>query len=607
MLPSEAQEYLEIVRKRGTAKATLNRVYYNITKRKGLYLVAYANLYANTGALTPGIDPEDTIDGMSIERIETLMEQLKRKEYCWKPTRRTYISKKDGKHKRPLGMPGWNDKILQEVLRLVLQTYYEPQFRGCSHGFRPNRGCHTALYAIKRAWNGINWFIEGDIKGCFDHIRHEVILNILARQIKDTDFLTLIAGMLKAGYVEDWVYHQTYSGTPQGGVVSPLLMNVVLNEFDEYVEDVLIPQYTKGDKRQANREHLRLRQQACVERKKGNYLEAKRLHKRYSQLPSQWYEDPEYRRVKYLRYADDTLYGVIGTREDAEAIKHAAKTFLWDRLQLELSEEKTLITHATDKKARFLNYEIQVVKNDMQKAKVTVEGTRTKRRTQKGRIHLTVPTDVIQKWKAHVTKGGNARERAELIMQSDFDIITVYETQLQGLINYYSLADNVARVMYKLRYYFKVSLVKTLATKYKTTTAKIYRKYTKFTAEKKKVIAVEVRREGKKPLRAVFGAKPIHTKKSVVLNDRIPTTLMNRNELLTRLLGETCELCGKEGIPVKGHHIRKLKDLKKRYRGKKEPPEWVKKMIAIRRKTLFVCDACHQKIHAGTYDGRKLA
>jgi retron-type reverse transcriptase len=166
MLLTEAQKYLEIVRKRGEAGKELRRVYYHLVNQKELYLMAYMNLYANTGALTPGIDPDDTIDGMSLDRIETIMDKLKNRTYEWKPARRTYVLKRDGKRKRPLGMPGWNDKMLEEGIKLVLNAYYEPQFRNSSHGFRPNRGCHTALSEIYNRWTGVQWFMEGDIKGC---------------------------------------------------------------------------------------------------------------------------------------------------------------------------------------------------------------------------------------------------------------------------------------------------------------------------------------------------------------------------------------------------------------------------------------------------------
>ncbi len=230
MLPLEAQKYLEIVRKRGEEKAKIERVYGNIKNNKELFLIAYANLYANEGALTPGTNPEDTVDGMSTEKIDTIIEELKAGDYQWKPTRRTYILKRDGVSKRPLGMPGWKDKMLQEVLRLVLNAYYEPQFRESSHGFRPNRGCHTAISEIYYKWKGVKWFIEGDIKGCFDHIEHDVVMEIIGRQIKDGALLELLEEMLKAGYMEDWKFHQTFSGTPQGGIISPLLANIVLNE-----------------------------------------------------------------------------------------------------------------------------------------------------------------------------------------------------------------------------------------------------------------------------------------------------------------------------------------------------------------------------------------
>ncbi len=296
MLLIEAQKYLDVVRKRGEARSELRRVYYNIAKNKELYLLAYANLYGNAGALTPGVDPDDTVDGMSGERIATIMGKLQRSEYCWKPVRRSYIFKRDGIQKRPLGLPGWNDKMLQEVLRMVLTAYYEPQFRNSSHGFRPKRGCHTAL-SDTLTWKGTQWFIEGDIRGCFDNLQHKKILEILRRKIKDTAFLNIIEGLLQVGYVEDWVYHKTYSGAPQGGIISPLLANLVLHELDVFVEDTLIPQYTKGTQRRANKEHLRLRQQAYVLRKKGDYVEAGRLFKVYSQIPSVDYEDPHFRRL----------------------------------------------------------------------------------------------------------------------------------------------------------------------------------------------------------------------------------------------------------------------------------------------------------------------
>jgi group II intron reverse transcriptase/maturase len=311
--------------------------------------MAYANLYANKGALTPGVDPEDTVDGMSLKRIELIREQLSTASYRWKPARRTYRWKRDGKRKRPIGMPGWNDKLLEEVIRIVLEAYYEPQFRESSHGFRPQRGCHPALSAIYKSWTGTKWFIEGDIRACFDSLNHEKIVRIIGRKIKDRAFLELLKGLLKAGYVEDWTYHQTYSGVPQGGVLSPLIMNIVLNELDEYIEDVLMPRHTKGKQRKPNAEYVRITGRMQKLKRKRNW----ERHDRYNQLekyrrhiPSLEPQDPEYSRLRYVRYADDFLLGFTGTKAEAERIKEEIGQFL-KTLGLELADEKTMITHAS--------------------------------------------------------------------------------------------------------------------------------------------------------------------------------------------------------------------------------------------------------------------
>jgi len=239
-----AQTYLEVVRSRGERRLELKRVYHNLRNRE-LFLSAYAKLYANHGAMTAGADPNDTVDGMSLRRIDRIIESLAAGTYRWQPARRVYITKANGKL-RPLGLPGWNDKLLEEVIRMVLSAYYEPQFSRTSHGFRPGRGCHTTLQQIRREWKGMKWFIEGDIKGCFDHIDHDKLLAIIGRNIKDERFLKLLREMLAAGYLEDWRYKPTLTGTPQGGVLSPLLANIFLNELDQFAEKELMPQYTKG-------------------------------------------------------------------------------------------------------------------------------------------------------------------------------------------------------------------------------------------------------------------------------------------------------------------------------------------------------------------------
>ncbi|MBU1879520.1 MAG: reverse transcriptase/maturase family protein, partial [Chloroflexi bacterium] len=358
------QTYLEILRDRGERKLPLRRVYRHLQDRE-LFLRAYAKLYANEGALTPGVDPRDTADGMSLERIDRIIEALRAGTYRWRPVRRAYIPKKSGKL-RPLGVPSWEDKLLQEAVRIVLSAYYEPQFSDASHGFRPGRGCHTALQSILFRWTGTKWFIEGDIKGCFDNIDHDKLLEIIERDIQDGRLIKLLRGMLKAGYMEDWRYHRTYSGAPQGGVLSPLLTNIFLNELDTYVEDELIPQYTRGRRRRPNPEYVQTSYRKLVARDRNDREEYTRLHAKQGTLPSVDPHDPEYRRLRYVRYADDFLLGFAGPKSEAETIKHLIGEYL-SELGLHLSEQKTLVTHATSGRARFLGYEVGMAKADSRK------------------------------------------------------------------------------------------------------------------------------------------------------------------------------------------------------------------------------------------------
>src|SRR5438270_9475987 len=189
-----ADTILGLIGERGKKGLPLERVY-KLLFNRDLYLKAYGKIYRNKGAMTHGVTDE-TPDGMSLEKIDAIIEALRYERYQWLPARRTYILKKNGK-KRPLGMPVWSDKLVQEVIRLILEAYYEPQFSDHSHGFRPQRGCHTALTAIERPWTGTRWFIEGDIKGCFDNINHEVLLSIIAEKVHDNRLMRLLSYMLK--------------------------------------------------------------------------------------------------------------------------------------------------------------------------------------------------------------------------------------------------------------------------------------------------------------------------------------------------------------------------------------------------------------------------
>lgn len=207
---------------------------YRYLLRPDIYFAAYKNLYANSGAGTKGVT-EDTADGFGEEKIRKIINSLADESYQPMPVRRTYIQKKNSNKQRPLGIPTFSDKLVQEALRMILEAVYEPIFLNVSHGFRPKHSCHTALKFIKMEFNGARWFVEGDIKGCFDNIDHQLLIELMRKKIRDARIIKLIYKFLKAGYMENWKYHKTYSGTPQGGIISPLLANIYLHELDKFV------------------------------------------------------------------------------------------------------------------------------------------------------------------------------------------------------------------------------------------------------------------------------------------------------------------------------------------------------------------------------------
>ena len=588
-----AKTILTVIHERGKQDKPLERVYKLLFNRE-LYLIAYAKLYPNNGAMTKGVT-EETIDGMSIQKIDRIIEQLRRETYYWRPARREYIPKKNGKH-RPLGIPVWSDKLLQEVIRMILEAYYEPQFSEHSHGFRPKRGCHTALQEIQ-TWKGTRWFIEGDISSYFDTIDHDVLITMLSRQIQDGRFIRLIKNMLEAGYLDDWKFHKTISGTPQGGVISPLLANIYLHQFDKWVGEELIPQYTRGKKQKANSAYNRLSRRIKCYQDKGDYKKAHQLIVERRNLPSVDTYDTSYRRLRYVRYADDFILGFTGSKAEAKAIKKQIGDFLNTKLSLELSQEKTLITHATGESAKFLGYEIKAQRvNDY----IDNKG----RRSANGVIALFVPASVIESKCRQYMKNGKAIHRNNLLQDDDFSIVQTYQQEYRGLVQYYILAQNLSWFS-KVYWYMETSLLKTLAFKHKSSINKMLAKYKTTTTSTNgrtvPCLQVVVPREDKPPLVATWGGISLSYKKKTVIEDAPYQVYGGRTELIKRLLANKCELCGsEENIEV--HHIRKLADLNK-HNGKLVP-KWKEVMSARRRKPLVTCRDCHHAIHNGSINTR---
>jgi len=598
------QNLLNVYQKRGAEGLPLERVYRQLFNRE-LFLKGYGKIYRNFGAMTRGSTPE-TVDSMSVQKIDTIIDLLRMERYKWTPVRRTYIEKANGKM-RPLGIPTWGDKLLQEVIRSLLEPYYEQRFSIHSHGFRPNRGCHSALNEIRTRWKGTVWFIEGDIKGCFDNIDHTVLLEIIRRHIHDNRLLNLIDGLLKAGYMEDWKYHDTLSGTPQGGIISPLLSNIYLNDLDRFVEDTLIHVYTKGESRPGNLEYAKLQKRRTLARKALNFEEVKRLTQTLRSIPSMDMKSKDYRRLRYIRYADDFLLGFVGPKEEAEEIRHQLSEFLEQQLKLTLSVEKTLITHAVDEKAKFLGYELNVIRDG---TLVTDKGEHGKRATN-GCIRFLMPQKVVQKYRERHCRNGKVVHRSELTQDSDYTIVQRFQSVYRGLYNYYCMASNVSNRMGKISYILYKSMVKTLACKHKTSYLEIRSRYTVVTPEGKKFLVV-IQRRDKEPLTAEFGGFAVERiPEGMGWTDFNPTIAWHKHackcsEVVQRLLYGKCELCGKEG-PVEVHHIRKLADIDKP--GRRPRNAWERLMSSRKRKTLVVCTGeggCHRLIHSGHYDGSAL-
>lgn len=578
---------------------------YRYLLRPDIYFIAYEHLYSNNGAATKGTD-NDTADGFSEEKVDRLIASLADESYCPKPSRRTYRKKPNGKQ-RPLGIPSFSDKLVQEVLRMVLEAVYEPVFLDCSHGFRPDRGCHTALNYIKFNLNGTRWFIEGDIKSCFDSINHEVLIGCIQKKIKDARLTKLIYKFLKAGYVEHFKYNRTYSGCPQGGIISPILSNIYMHELDKFVHE-LGEKYQKPCERRITLKYSRLSGKMSRVKKKAskteNEAERTALIKEYKKLRSQLLKTPcksqTDKDIRYVRYADDFIIGVRGSREDCEEIKKKLADFISGTLKMELSSEKTLITHSGEY-ARFLGYDIRVRRSCV----IKPNGRGVTQRTMSNHVEMSIPLD--DKITGFMFSHGIVKQkengelkpvhRNSLLRLTDLEIVSSYDAELRGLCNYYYLAGNFYKLNY-FSYLMEYSCLKTLAAKHKCKISDIKKKY-KGKKEKGKCrwcIPYETK-SGKKYLHL---SRHSDCEKGKEASDTIPAMTIihkhTRSTFESRLKAKICELCGRtDSERYEIHHVNKLKNLKG-----KEP--WEIMMISKRRKTMVLCYECHKKIHNQSFE-----
>ncbi|WP_459499268.1 reverse transcriptase/maturase family protein [Bacillus sp. C1] len=605
---------LDVIRKASQNGKTITDCYRLMYKRE-LWIKAYAKLYPNAGNLTKGTS-EETIDGFSLQKIDEIIEQLKNGAFRFAPVRRVYIPKANGK-KRPLGVPNFKDKLVQEVMRMILENVYEPTFSDNSHGFREGRSCHTALSQIKNTWKGLTWCIEGDIKGFFDHIDHSVLLNLISKRINDHRFLLLIHNALASGVMENWIYQKTYSGTPQGGIISPLLANIYLHEFDVFLEKKM-KNFDQGKLRARNKEYTKIRSEIRSLSRKVKSLDDRNGHRLWEGrekitetiaelkrkqivIPSVNPMDNDYQRMKYVRYADDFVIGIAGSKDSAMNIKETIKNFLKQELHLELSEEKTLITHL-ENPISFLGYEFRKW-DEMKVTRVLYKNHKhpLKKRTLSGAIKLEIPK---KKMKEFAIKNGYGNldnfkiiHRAKLINNSELEILYTYNAELRGIANYYKLANNYHHLD-KLFYLAESSFIKTIANKRRSTSMKVA---TSMRTHKQGVLClVRKDKHGNEKLYQFVELKDLPKHKGAIKADTpeidsyVNTMKYSgRTDFEKRLLANKCEACGATEGQMEVHHIRKLKDLKKK-RNLKYLDEI---MIERQRKTIVLCFKCHHDHH----------
>jgi group II intron reverse transcriptase/maturase len=602
-------ERLEYLRKSNSNKRWVNNQLYRLMYKEDLYIVAYERIKSKPGNRTAGTDQE-TLDGFSLEAIREIIDEMRTEQFPFKPVRTTFIPKANGKM-RKLGIPCVRDKVVQEVMHLILEAIYDSPhgsyFSDSSHGFRPHRSCHTALREIRGKWTGVNWLIEGDIRACFDEIDHQTLVGILKRKIQDQRFLNLIWKLLNAGYMDlHGNKKDSLIGSPQGSIVSPILANVYLHELDEFVEG-LQAKREQGTRKGHNPIYHRLshKKSRLAARGETKTKEFKDTIKRMRMLPTLQVDDPDFIRIKYLRYADDWLIGVCGSHALAEEIKQEIKHFLRDNLRLTLSEEKTHITHARTQEAFFLGTTLKMGNGG--EAKVTWstnrKGRMFKRRSTGWETVMNAP---IPKLIKKLSERGFCTREGEPIPKSGWayldadQIVSLYSSESSGIQNYYRFADNWVQVN-RVQYILEYSLAKTMARKYQISVPKVFKRFGKgFT--------IVIKGKGGKEDRKVsfYLNRDWVKRRDAFQNGKCPDIDLVQTAIRMRTrskLGQPCCICGETAGQIVMHHVRHIRKLS----NKREATGFNRILRMLNRKQIPVCEICHRNIHRGTYDSLKLA
>jgi group II intron reverse transcriptase/maturase len=602
-MANTVQQRLETLRKRNTKNhSAINKDLYRLLCRKDFLSACYQSIKSKAGNMTAGTD-EITLDGYSEEVVDAVINALKDQSWQFKPVRRKYIPKANGKL-RPLGIPAPRDKIIQKGIEIILSAIYEPSFSDVSHGFRTGRSCHSALRSIRETWSGMKWIIEGDIEGCYDNVDHTILMKLLRRRIQDERFLNLIWKLLRAGYEEDGVLKPSKKGCPQGGIVSPVLANIYLHELDIFIQK-LVDQHNIGKRRpnklyeslRGKRDRLRFYRGTdgkTRQRPKSEIPmhEVRRLTKEMKKIPSKEPMDENYKKLIYVRYADDWVIGIVGSKDLAKTIREQISAFTLKHLKLTLSPEKTHISHLANEGANFLGFEIKCGQAGTYSGRsITKDLYGGSKRTVGWQPRLFIPMNNIVKRLAQnnfCTSNGLALKKKGWIVYDDDVIIARYNSVLHGLRNYYAPADNLSTSMNRINYILKYSCAHTLAAKHRTRISK------------------QLRRKDSNSIKVLLDVVPGKVNPWDFRGEKVNelslehafTSFASR----TRILSSTeCTVCGsKTGLEM--HHVKALRkggvDLKDNY--------MLAMMQRINRKQICVCRKCHMKIHTGKYDGISL-
>ncbi len=599
--PSGLLKLVQLTQSNLKDKLLLNTHVIDIVYDLEVLMVAYGTIKSNPGNMTPDTDP-DTLDFISLEWLKDLSARIKSGSFQFRPARRVEIAKPKGGN-RPLGVASRQDKLVQQAMLMVLTAVFEPTFLGTSHGFRPGKGCHSALQFIQLRFGCVNWLIDGDISKCFNTFDHTLLIREVEKRISDQVFLDLLRKALKAGYIDlRGIRKNSTIGTPQGSIISPILCNILMHKFDLWMEH-FISLFNKGKRRKANPEYTRLvRGNADLSytkrRRKLADIHANRIQSLYGQ-------DPGYKRAVYVRYADDFLIGVIGSKADCLQLVADVGKFLTEQVKLTLSLTKTKITHATTKKARFLGTDISITPHSKKPIRNVFKDGIWKPSTVSPRPVLNAPIrDVVARL---VEKGfarrGVAATPTRVGRYIHFElgvIINIYLSIARGLISYYSYVNNYARFRARVLYILQYSLALTLAAKLRLGTMhKVFARFgptLKVSSSKnpEKMYCFNPNNFPKAApgFKASKGLDPFEALELAVR--RLPRTIA--------LFNKECLVC-KSNLHLEIHHVKHI-----RKQGQAVKGDYMLQVLSnMNRKQIILCRKCHQDVHHGRYSGPNLS